>query len=80
MKTPKPFVVRCGSCGDRPSTITLPVSGLRRCQVCWEDMQVLCPWPRGAQSEAPEPDAVGAPWLKWAVQDWKQRQAGSSAA
>ena len=78
-KQSKPFVVRCGSCGDRDATITLPVSGLRRCHVCWDDMQVVCLWPRGSPRVEAEPETAEAPWLKWAVADWKQRRTGEAA-
>ena len=56
------LVIRCGSCRKRPATVTLPVSGLRRCQECWDEARGFCELRRDADetpSVAPQPELAG---------------------
>lgn len=74
-RTRNRIVPRCGSCSRRVPTVTLPVSGLRRCDACVEvirsaaeiarwDGQGFCDWPRlsgalAAARVAPQPELEG---------------------
>ncbi len=53
----------CGSCG-RPASVQTK-AGLWRCRPCYEDLFIVCAWPRveAAPSEAYVPPE--RPWLKW---------------
>jgi hypothetical protein len=85
MKRQHAYVIRCGSCQKRPATVTLPVSGLRRCQPCWDDLRGFCDLLSDAQEPSaitphPAPSSQPTVFLSAFRRDWKLAQSGEGAA
>jgi ribosomal protein L37AE/L43A len=53
--------VVCGSCGKR-ATVQL-ISGLWRCQDCFDLVHGVCAWPR--EFARNQQEAIDRPWRKW---------------